>query len=124
MGRPPGLSWAYRGARGSAAGDRTPQALKKFDDIKFGMFIHWGLYALPAGEWKGKYVRGIGEWIMFREKIPAKEYEQRPAASIPSSSTPISGRSSPKTPGCVIASTSKHHDGFATRRCRSTTSST
>ncbi len=53
----------------------TVQALQNFDEIKFGMFIHWGLYALPAGEWKGKYVRGIGEWIMFRERIPVKEYE-------------------------------------------------
>src|SRR5262245_60071320 len=60
----------------NAADDRTAQALKKFDDIKFGMFIHWGLYALPAGEWKGEYVRGIGEWIMFRKRIPVKEYEQ------------------------------------------------
>ena len=33
--------------------DSTPQALRNFDDTKFGMFIHWGLYALPAGEWKG-----------------------------------------------------------------------
>ncbi|MGH9630102.1 MAG: alpha-L-fucosidase, partial [Bryobacteraceae bacterium] len=41
-----------KGAEDSAAG-QTEQALEKFDDNKFGMFIHWGLYALPAGEWKG-----------------------------------------------------------------------
>ena len=40
------------------------------------MFIHWGLYAIPAGEWKGKPVAGIGEWIMNRAKIPVGEYEQ------------------------------------------------
>ena len=40
------------------------------------MFIHWGLYALPAGEWKGRRIPGIGEWIMNRAQIPVKEYEQ------------------------------------------------
>src|SRR5690349_10825983 len=45
-------------------------------EAKFGMFIHWGLYSVPAGEWKGKPVAGIGEWIMNRAKIPVKEYEQ------------------------------------------------
>src|SRR6266404_1955056 len=45
-------------------------------EARFGMFIHWGLYAVPAGEWKGQQVRGIGEWIMNRAKIPVAEYEQ------------------------------------------------
>ena len=40
------------------------------------MFIHWGLYAVPAGEWKGKQIPGIGEWIMNRAKIPVVEYEK------------------------------------------------
>ena len=31
---------------------------------RFGMFIHWGLYSIPAGTWNGKQVPGIGEWIM------------------------------------------------------------
>ena len=46
-----------------------------FREAKFGMFIHWGLYAIPAGEWKGARVPGIGEWIMNRAKIPVAEYE-------------------------------------------------
>ena len=33
-----------------------------FKDAKFGMMIHWGLYALPAGEWKGRRMEDIGEW--------------------------------------------------------------
>jgi len=32
-------------------------------EARFGMFIHWGLYAVPAGTWKGKQIGGIGEWI-------------------------------------------------------------
>ena len=42
---------------------------------RFGMFIHWGLYAIPAGVWKGKKVKGIGEWIMYHGRIPVHEYE-------------------------------------------------
>jgi alpha-L-fucosidase len=40
------------------------------------MFIHWGIYAIPAGEWQGQQVAGIGEWIMNRAKIPVRDYEQ------------------------------------------------
>jgi len=46
-----------------------------FREAKFGLFIHWGLYVIPAGEWNGQPVAGIGEWIMNRAKIPVKEYE-------------------------------------------------
>src|SRR2546423_2344009 len=49
--------------------------MKWFREAKFGLFIHWGLYAIPAGEWKGKPIAGIGEWIMNRAKIPVAEYE-------------------------------------------------
>jgi alpha-L-fucosidase len=40
------------------------------------MFIHWGIYAIPAGEWQGQQVARIGEWIMNRAKIPVRDYEQ------------------------------------------------
>ena len=50
--------------------------LRWFREAKFGLFIHWGLYAIPAGEWKGKPVPGIGEWIMNRFQIPVREYEK------------------------------------------------
>jgi alpha-L-fucosidase len=43
-------------------------------DARFGMFIHWGLYAVPAGTWHGERVDGLGEWIMARAKIPVAEY--------------------------------------------------
>ncbi len=50
--------------------------MKWFREAKFGLFIHWGLYCIPAGEWKGQPIAGIGEWIMNHAKIPVKEYEQ------------------------------------------------
>src|SRR5882757_1824883 len=44
--------------------------LQWFREARFGMMIHWGLYSVPAGEWKGKLIPGLGEWIMNRAKIP------------------------------------------------------
>lgn len=43
-----------------------------FEDARFGLFIHWGLYAVPAGEWQGK--TDYGEWIMMSTRMPASEY--------------------------------------------------
>ena len=45
-------------------------------DARFGMFIHWGVYSVPAGTYKGKQIPGIGEWIMENANIPVAEYEQ------------------------------------------------
>ena len=41
-----------------------------FHEAKFGMLITWGLYSIPAGEWKGQEIPGIGEWIQNRAHIP------------------------------------------------------
>lgn len=41
-----------------------------FKEAKFGMMIHWGLYCLPAGEWKGQRMDYIGEWLQSRYRIP------------------------------------------------------
>lgn len=90
------------------------EPLEKFDDIKFGMFIHWGLYAIPAGEWKGKEVRGIGEWIMSREKIPVTEYEQLSKQFNPTEFNPNDWVQLATDAGMkYLVITSKHHDGFA-----------
>ncbi len=51
------------------------QKMEWFREAKFGLFIHWGLYAIPAGEWKGQQIRISSEWIMAHAKIPVKEYE-------------------------------------------------
>ena len=39
-------------------------------DAGFGMFIHWGVYSVPAGIYKGEETKGIGEWIMHSANIP------------------------------------------------------
>jgi alpha-L-fucosidase len=90
------------------------QLIKWWREARFGMFIHWGLYAVPAGVWKGKDVPGIGEWIMHREKIPLKEY--RPLAS---DLNPVKFNAREwvklaKDAGMkYLVITAKHHDGFA-----------
>src|SRR5262245_26335794 len=50
--------------------------LEWFREAKYGLFIHWGLYAIPAGQWNGKRSPGLGEWVMFRSRVPVAEYEK------------------------------------------------
>jgi alpha-L-fucosidase len=85
-----------------------------FRDAKYGLFIHWGLYAIPAGEWKGKRIPGIGEWIMFRTPIPVAEYEQLAKQWNPVKFNAEEWVQLAKDAGMkYIVITSKHHDGFA-----------
>jgi len=69
------------------------QRIPWFREAKFGLFIHWGLYAIPAGEWNGKPMPGIGEWMMNRARIRVKEYEQLAGRSNPVCSTQRNGSS-------------------------------
>jgi len=59
--------------RAQRADARNDPRLDWWRDAKFGMFIHWGLYAIPAGIWKGQEIPGIGEWIMYRARIPVAD---------------------------------------------------
>src|SRR5271163_2836502 len=56
----------------------TPQQhnarLAWWREARFGMFIHWGLYSIPAGTWNGKQIPDIGEWIMNNASIPVADY--------------------------------------------------
>ena len=90
------------------------ERMRWFREARFGMFIHWGLYAIPAGRWEGKEVPGIGEWIMNRASIPVAEYKALAPQFNPTkfSAQEIVGLA--KTAGMkYIVITSKHHDGFA-----------
>ncbi len=49
--------------------------MKWWREARFGMFIHWGVYSVPAGTYKDKQIGGIGEWIMHNGKIPVAEYQ-------------------------------------------------
>src|SRR5882672_1597262 len=50
--------------------DAAQQArLAWFEQARLGMFIHWGLYAVPAGQWPGRTNKNRAEWIMIQENI-------------------------------------------------------
>lgn len=83
-------------------------------EARFGMFIHWGLYALPAGRWKGGDVHGIGEWIMHRGKIPVREYETLARRFRPVRFDADLWACLAREAGMrYLVITAKHHDGFA-----------
>jgi len=84
-------------------------------EAKFGMFIHWGLYAQAGGEWKGKPVEGgYAEWIMFNGKIPIAEYAAAAKDFNPVKYDAEKRVLAAKNAGMkYIVITSKHHDGFA-----------
>ena len=73
-------------------------------EARFGMFIHWGVYAIPAR----------GEWVMTRERIPVPDYERRYASRFdPVSFDPAAWAELAVAAGQRYAViTTKHHDGF------------
>lgn len=83
-------------------------------EARFGMFIHWGLYALPAGIWKNQKMDQIGEWLMSYFRIPIHEYE-----AIAKDFNPVNFdaeawvRAAADAGMKYLIFTTKHHDGFA-----------
>jgi alpha-L-fucosidase len=82
-------------------------------DAKFGMFIHWGLYAVPAGTYDGKRIGGIGEWIMHDGRIPVATYAKYAQQFNPAKFNADEWVGIAKASGMkYMVITSKHHDGF------------
>src|ERR1700682_2606687 len=105
---------AIRAGSEQRADARDDARLAWFREARFGLFIHWGLYAIPAGEWKGEPIKGIGEWIMNRAKIPVTEYEQLATQFNPVKFNAEAWVKVAQDAGMkYIVITSKHHDGFA-----------
>ena len=105
--------------RSAAQNPEQDAKMKWFREGKFRLFIHWGLYAIPAGEWKGQRIAGIGEWIMNRAKIPVKEYEQLATQFNPTKFSAEEIVNLAEDAGMkYIVITSKHHDGFAMYRSK------
>jgi alpha-L-fucosidase len=80
------------------------EARRWFQDAKFGLFVHWGVYS----------VLGDGEWVMNNRRIPARDYEKLPALFNPTEFDAREWVALVKSAGMkYITITSKHHDGFA-----------
>ncbi len=83
--------------------DQSADRTQWFTNDRFGMFIHWGAYAVPAK----------GEWVMHSERIPFKEYEQIAKNFNPSDFNAAEIVSKAKDAGMkYLVITAKHHDGF------------
>ncbi len=85
-----------------------------FREAKFGLFIHWGLYAIPAGVWHGQPVRPSSEWIMAHVPIPVREYEELARAFNPVDFNAEQWAQIAQDAGMkYLVFTAKHGDGFA-----------
>jgi alpha-L-fucosidase len=92
---------------------QSNERMKWYREARFGMFIHWGLYAIPAGRWDGHTIPG-SEWIMNAATIPVAEYKALARRFNPTQFSAAKIVSLAKSAGMkYIVITSKHHDGFA-----------
>lgn len=85
-----------------------------FTEARFGMFIHWGLYSLTGGTWKGVDTPWVAEWLMRKHKVSVREYEALAAQFNPVKFDARAWvRVATEAGMKYMVVTSKHHDGFA-----------
>jgi hypothetical protein len=122
----PGRSWrravigSIREARRAGMPAALADALRDFQDRRFGMFIHWGAYSTLGGRYKGRDVGpDIGEWIMNCLQIPIAEYEEiaRGFNPVEFDADAVAGLAA-RAGMLYVVLTSKHQDGFAMFRSK------
>ena len=108
------LSGTDRGAWRAGQPQTITEAKQWFRASRFGLFVHWGLYSVPAGTWNRKPIDYIGEWTMHGERIPVAEYEKLATQFNPTSFNAREWVALAEEAGArYLVFTAKHHEGFA-----------
>lgn len=90
------------------------RGLKWWQESRFGMFIHFGIYAVSEGKWKGEEVPGLAEWLQFKREIPVEEYRELAAGLTLEKFNAEAYAKLARAAGMkYVVLTAKHHDGFA-----------
>lgn len=94
-------------------GKRQDADMQKFRDNRLGAFIHWGLYAIPGGEWNGKMYKGAAEWLKAWAKVPANDWLALMDQWNPKKFNAKQWAKMAKEMGVkYVKITTKHHEGF------------
>lgn len=94
-------------------GKRTDEAMNRWRNHGLGQFIHWGVYAIPGGEWNGKTFDGAAEWIAAWKDFPKEEYDNLYKQFNPVDFDAKKWARMAKEMGAgYVIFTTKHHDGF------------
>ena len=92
---------------------RTDAAMQKWRDNRFGQFIHWGIYSVTGGEWKGQSIDYAAEWIKVSGHISNSDYAMLAAQFNPTNFDAKAWARRAKQSGAkYVVITTKHHDGF------------
>lgn len=109
-----GIAGAFERTDDTESSAERDRRMAWWRDARFGMFIHWGIYSVPAGEYNGQRSKRIGEWIMDWANIPRAEYEKFASKFNPVKFDAREWVRIAKDAGMkYIVITSKHHDGFS-----------
>jgi len=109
--KPSGVNFAEEWQKMHASKEAS---LENFNRAKFGMFIHWGAYSVPAGIWQDEKIKGLGEWIFYHAQIPRETYKEMCGQFNPEKFDADAWVRLAKAAGMrYIVAMPKHHDGFA-----------